>query len=85
MDAFDMVDPFDYDPAIMEVTSLNEDAPLQSNSRFVPVTEADIQEDLRNRIPTNTQKKAKWAISILSKWHNEWKMRLDGGNKVLNP
>lgn len=59
------------------------DMPSSSCSRFVPVREEDIQNDLRNRIPVGTQKKAKWAITILRNWHKEWKERLDGVNKVF--
>jgi hypothetical protein len=57
--------------------------PCANSSRFSIVTEENIQKDLESCIPVNTQRKAKWAISLLRKWHDEWKARLDGGLKVL--
>jgi hypothetical protein len=54
-----------------------------SSSRFVQTTEKDIREAVESCIPVNTLKKAKWAISLLRKWHEEWKVRLDGGLKVF--
>lgn len=54
---------------------LGKDMPSTS-SRFASMNEDDMARDVENAIPGNTLKKAKWAISILRTWHNEWKVRM---------
>jgi len=79
-ESFDMgFDPKDWFDAAVN-SGVPSDPP---SSRFVAVSEEEIQKDVQNGIPENTRRKAKWAFSLLRAWHNEWKMRPDGCTKVL--
>ena len=52
-------------------------------SRFATYSEDLVARDIAERIPENTKRKCKWAISIFLSWFEEWRTRLDGGLKVL--
>lgn len=43
----------------------------------------DLETFKRQRFPQNTVRKVKWITSTFRDWHNEWSVRLDGGNKVF--
>ena len=55
---------------------------MASTSRFHVATEDEISENIKNRIPTNTQSKIRWAMKLFKSWHQEWKVRLDESLKV---
>ena len=49
------------------------------------MTESEIEKDVADRIPQATQQKVKWAMNLLTTWHEEWKTRLDDQLKVFLP
>ena len=45
------------------------DTTVNVSDRFgTPLTDAEFDRDLANRIPTNTQKNTDWAVSIFHEW-----------------
>lgn len=54
---------------------------IEISQRFASV--CDIDSFKRDRFPENTLKKVKWILKTFYQWHNEWKTRLDGVNKVF--
>jgi hypothetical protein len=48
------------------------DEPLSKKSRFAdPLTEEDIKEKVKEKIPAGTKQKEKWAIGLLKSWQAE--------------
>ena len=46
--------------------------------KFAPVTAQDIENNIKSRIPKNTQAKIKWIMNIFDAWFADWHMRCDG-------
>jgi hypothetical protein len=75
----------------MEVSSLNKLIDNHTLSTFFLIgntsqrfaSVCDIDSFKRDRFPENTLKKVKWILKTFYQWHNEWKTRLDGVNKVF--
>lgn len=68
---------------VLRVVDENGDDPA-SSQRFASTTISEIQDHLQNRISPKTKSKEKWAMSIFRKWHDHWKVRLDGQLKVFH-
>ena len=56
--------------------------PKQFSNRFITTTENELEALRQSRIPQTTLEKVKWGVNLFYKWHNEWKIGLDGGFKV---
>lgn len=75
----------DFDLSDMDIGDIGEDYLLEVDtrltSRFQPV--GDMNAFIDSRVPDNTKMKVKWVMRIFHEWLEEWRIRLDGGNKVF--
>jgi len=53
-----------------------------ASNRFITTTENELEALRKSRIPQTTLEKVKWGVNLFYKWHNQWKISLDGGLKV---
>lgn len=54
-----------------------------SSKAIVQISDEALYELKASRIPINTNKKVNWIMRTFFNWHNNWKIRLDGGLKVF--